>query len=60
VSGLLFALYHLHVPWVIPTALIDTFSPAYPTKRSRSAWLGIAVHSTQTIFTSFTVLAMVR
>jgi CAAX protease family protein len=59
-NGLLFALYHLHTPWVIPTTLIDTFALAYPTKRYRSAWFGIAVHSTQTIFISLAVLAVVR
>jgi membrane protease YdiL (CAAX protease family) len=47
VNGVLFAAYHLHVPWVIPTALLDTFALAYPSRRYRSALIGIAVHSTQ-------------
>ncbi len=55
-NGFLFAMYHLHVPWVIPTALIDTFSLALPAKRYRSAWMSIAVHSTQTVFISLAVL----
>jgi CAAX protease family protein len=59
-NGFLFALYHLHVPWVIPTTLIDTFSLALPAKRYRSAWFSIAVHSTQTVFISLAVLAVVR
>jgi membrane protease YdiL (CAAX protease family) len=59
-NGLLFALYHLHTPWVIPTTLIDAFCLALPTRRYRSAWFGIAVHSTQTIFISLGVLALVR
>jgi len=29
-NGVLFAVYHLHVPWVIPQALLDTFIVAYP------------------------------
>jgi membrane protease YdiL (CAAX protease family) len=48
-NGVLFALYHLHVPWVIPAGLLDTFIIAYPSKRYRSALVGIAVHSAQSV-----------
>ena len=48
-NGVLFALYHLHEPWVIPQALLDTFIVAYPAKRYRSALLGIVVHSAQSV-----------
>jgi len=45
-NGVLFAFYHLHLPWVIPeTLLIDTFALAYPSRRYRSALIGIIVHS---------------
>jgi uncharacterized protein len=41
-NGVLLALYHLHVPWVIPqTLVVDTFAGAYPSGRYRSALLGI-------------------
>jgi uncharacterized protein len=49
-NGVLFAAYHLHQPWSMPGALCDTFALAYPSRRYRSAWLGIIVHSTQTVF----------
>ena len=49
-NGLLFAGYHLHVPWAIPGTLLEMFTTAYPTKRYRSAWIGIAVHSAQSVF----------
>ena len=58
-NGVLFAVYHLHMPWVIPTALLDTFILAYPTKRYRSAWIGIAVHSAQSVVITAMVLALV-
>ena len=29
-NGVLFAVYHLHVPWAIPATLLDTFILAYP------------------------------
>ena len=48
-NGVLFAVYHLHVPWVIPAGLLDTFILAYPSKRYRSALIGIAVHSAQSV-----------
>ena len=48
-NGVLFALYHLHVPWVIPQVLLDAFVLAYPSKRYRSALIGIVVHSAQSV-----------
>ena len=47
------------MPWVIPAALADTFILAYPTKRYRSAWIGIAVHSAQSIVLAALVLSLV-
>jgi membrane protease YdiL (CAAX protease family) len=58
-NGILFAGYHLHVPWVIPAGLLDTFILAYPTKRYRSAWIGIAVHSAQSVLIAVLVLTLV-
>ncbi len=58
-NGLLFAAYHLHVPWVIPATLLDTFIISYPAKRYRSAWIGIAVHSAQSVVLAVIVLTYV-
>jgi uncharacterized protein len=58
-NGVLFAVYHLHVPWAIPAALLDTFILAYPSKRYRSALVGIAVHSAQSVFFLALVLSLV-
>jgi membrane protease YdiL (CAAX protease family) len=58
-NGVLFALYHLHVPWVIPQTLLDAFITAYPSRRYRSALVGIAVHSAQSVIFSALVLALV-
>src|SRR4051812_30501290 len=57
VNGVLFACYHLHEPWVIPqTILVDTIAEALPSRRWRSALIGIVVHSGQTVF--FFVIAL--
>jgi CAAX protease family protein len=59
-NGLLFAVYHLHVPWVIPqTLLVDTFVLGYSSRRYRSALIGIAVHSAQSVFFTVLVLGLV-
>jgi membrane protease YdiL (CAAX protease family) len=60
VNGALFAAYHLHVPWVIPeTLLFDSLIVAYPAKRYRSAWIGIVVHSAQSVVLAVLVLILV-
>lgn len=58
-NGLLFAGYHLHVPWAIPGILLDTFILSWPSKRYRSAWLGIAVHSAQSVVLTLLLLSLV-
>ena len=59
-NGFLFALYHLHMPWVIPQALlIDTFALSYPSRRYRSALIGIIVHSSQSVMFFALILPLV-
>jgi CAAX protease family protein len=58
-NGALFAAYHLHTPWVIPTALLDIVVLAYPSRRFQSAWMGIIVHSAQSLVIIGVVLALV-
>jgi len=59
-NGILFTIYHLHMPWLMPaTLLVDTFAIAYPARRYQSAWVGIAVHSGQTVFVAAIVLTLV-
>ncbi len=58
-NGVLFAAYHVHMPWVIPAALLDTFIISYPAKRYRSAVIGIVVHSAQSVVVLALVLSLV-
>jgi len=58
-NGVLFAAYHLHIPWAMPVILLDTLLISYPVKRFRSAWIGIAVHSSQTVVLTLLVLKLV-
>lgn len=59
-NGTLFAGYHLHMPWLIPwTLLVDTFAIAYPSRRYQSTWIGIVVHSSQSVFFTVIILTLV-
>lgn len=48
-NGVLFALYHVHVPWTIPAVLLDSIFLAYPARRYRSALISILAHSAQSV-----------
>jgi membrane protease YdiL (CAAX protease family) len=59
-NGAMFALYHLHMPWTILNTFIDgIFLNAYPSRRFQSAWMGIIVHSAQSVAIVGLVLALV-
>lgn len=58
-NGALFAAYHVHAPWTFFGHFADAFILAYPTKRFRSAWVGIIVHSAQSVFIAAIVLSFV-
>jgi hypothetical protein len=59
-NGLLFGLYHLHQPWGILSSIVDgVFLYALPSRRFRSAWMGIVVHSVQTVIFIFLALGLV-
>src|ERR671921_1789117 len=44
-NSILFGLYHLHLPWVIPNAVLTGFLYTYPAYRYKSTWMSIILHS---------------
>jgi CAAX protease family protein len=59
-NGAIFALYHLHMPWAILNTFVDgIFLDAYPSRRFQSAWMGIIVHSGQSVVLVGLMLALV-
>jgi membrane protease YdiL (CAAX protease family) len=59
-NGALHAFYHLHQPWGIAASLGScVFLYALPSWRFRSTWLGIIVHSAQSVYFAFLVLGVV-
>jgi len=59
-NGVLFGFYHLHQPWSIAAnAVSGVLFLAFPSWRFRSTWMGIMVHSVQTVFFTFLILGVV-
>ena len=59
-NGLLFGLYHVHQPWTIPGNIISgILLIAFPSWRFCSTWMGIIVHSAQSVFFAFLILGIV-
>jgi uncharacterized protein len=58
-NNILFGLYHVHVPWVIPNAVLTGLLYTYPAYRYRSTWMSIILHSAQSVYFAFLVLGVV-
>ena len=59
-NGVLFGFYHVHQPWgIVESAIGGVFFLAYPSWRLRSTWMGVIVHSAQSVFFAFLVLGVV-
>ena len=59
-NGVLFGFYHLHQPWAIIGSVVSgAFFYALPSSRFRSTWMGIIVHSAQSVYLAFLILGVV-
>lgn len=59
-NGVLHGVYHVHQPWGIPGAVIScAFLYAFPSWRFRSTWMGVIVHSGQSVYLAFLILGIV-
>jgi membrane protease YdiL (CAAX protease family) len=59
-NGVLHGCYHFHQPWGILASVISgVFLYAFPSWRFRSTWMGIIVHSAQSVYFSFLILGIV-
>ena len=59
VNAVLFAVYHVHQPWTIPSNIVSGAIIAYPSRRFQSAWMGIIIHSAQSLFVTIALLTLV-
>lgn len=58
-NGALHGLYHLHQPWGIGPSILSGMIYAFPSQRWRTTWMGIIVHSAQSVYFAFLVLGVV-
>jgi membrane protease YdiL (CAAX protease family) len=59
-NGVLFGFYHVHQPWgIVESAIGGVFFLAYPSWCFGSTWMGVIVHSAQSVFFAFLVLGVV-
>lgn len=59
-NGVMFGLYHLHQPWSILGSIAGgTLCYALPSRRYRSAWMGVMIHSAETVFFILAALGLV-
>ncbi len=59
-NGVLFGFYHVHQPWGIMASVIaGIFFYTFPSWRFRSTWLGVIVHSGQSVYFAFLLLGVV-
>jgi membrane protease YdiL (CAAX protease family) len=58
-NSILFALYHVHLPWVIPNAFLTGLLYTFPAYRYRSTWMSIILHSAQSVYFALLVLGIV-
>ena len=59
-NGVLFGVYHVHQPWGIVESVIGgVLFLAYPSWRFRSTWMGVVIHSAQSVFFAFLILGVV-
>lgn len=58
-NGLLFGVYHLHMPWGIPGNILFGCLMAFTGKRYRSNWFPIVLHNGQAVYFGFLILGLV-
>jgi membrane protease YdiL (CAAX protease family) len=59
-NGVLFGFYHLHQPWgIVGSVVTGIFMYTFPSWRFRSTWMGIIIHSAQSVYFAFLILGVV-
>lgn len=58
-NGVVFGLYHLHMPWSIPGNILFGWLMAFIAKSYRSNWFPIILHNGQAVYLLFLILGLV-
>jgi hypothetical protein len=46
-NAILFGLYHLHKPWMLPSIIVSSLAITWPAARFRSNWMAVIVHGVE-------------
>ena len=46
-NAVLFGLYHLHMPWSLPSNILVNLAYTWPARRFRSNWMAVIVHGVE-------------
>lgn len=58
-NAVLFGLYHLHKPWMIPSIIVGSLAITWPARRFRSNWMAVIVHGVEGVFMFVGILAVI-
>ena len=58
-NGVIFGVYHLHQPWMLPSGILLGMIFAFSGKRFRTNWFPIILHSVQSVLIFIMILGMV-
>ena len=59
-NGVLFGLYHIHMPWsILQNVISGPFVLALPGWRYRSTWMAVIIHSAQSVYILVLILGVV-
>lgn len=58
-NAVLFGLYHLHMPWSLPSNILANLAYTWPARRFRSNWMAVIVHGVEGLPVLVAVLSVV-
>jgi uncharacterized protein len=58
-NSVLFGLYHLHKPWMLPSLILGSLAISWPARRFRSNWMAIVVHGVEGLLALVLVPAII-
>jgi len=58
-NAVLFGLYHLHIPWSLPSILLTNLAISWPARRFRSNWMAVIVHGAEGLIVPVVVLMVI-
>jgi uncharacterized protein len=58
-NAVLFGLYHVHMPWSLPSNILANLAYTWPARRFRSNWMAVIVHGVEGLIVLPIVLSVI-